>query len=417
MDSRSRIRTGSTLGPYRLQRRIERTAIADVWEATLEGPPKRTVTIKIVPPHAVTGAQALEKLKHKNVETVYQIGEQDGVHYVVLAGGDRLPLDHFMMSYPCGLKVLLEIFRQMLEGLAAAHEAGCLHRDLNPSSVIIDPGLTVKLVDFTYVERRALNPAREHARIGALNYLPPEMVVGKSASPQSDIYALGLVLHGLLTGETPFAGRSAEETLEKIRTTALALSPRLQPLLPESLKRLVARMTAKAPNQRYATAREALKDLEQVSLEGLPADLRQVPPVLVPIYNYTEIRKRSESQGFDGGELRFIVNLAARLHLDNEPHTAGQPLRIGEDVLQETFKRFQLAKSTLMNRGTHVLPRRKNRLHELWLPLVTVLALVAFLMYAGSKSPQVTQQPAGLSDADPREPASRENPSDQGNQE
>lgn len=409
MEVRLILKPGDTLGDYRMVRKIGQGGMGEVWEAW-DDKLGRQVALKVLAPDAIDKPEmldrfrgegrALARLKHQNVVTLYAIGEQQGTAYMALEFVDGLPLDHYLMSHPCGLHDTLKLFRQMLEGLAAAHEAGIIHRDLKPSNIVVDSDLKAKLVDFgiakVYSDHQTSHTEQDIV-IGTTNYLSPECAAGRMATPQSDIYAMGLVLYHMLTGETPFSGRNNLETIEKIRSSSLAFSPRLQPLLPEGVKQIVARMTAKAPSHRFATAREAIAELDRISLAELPADLREPCDHRLPVSNFSEVRKKCEAHGYDTAEMRFIINLAARLQQEVQEHIdddrtvrTGYPhmLRISDSTVQDAVRRYQAAKSTLSNRRIAVemprSPRPRSRQESsggLGI-LMSVLAIVATAYYA-----------------------------------
>src|ERR1044072_2573569 len=151
----------------------------------------------------------------------------------VIESEGGLPLHHFLMSYPCGLQRMLALFREMLEVLAADHAGGRIHGALKPADILVDPDAANMLMNFGSAPGPvpAADAASPRVTIGAVNYLAPEVVSGKPATERADVYSLGLIFFHMLTGETPFSGRTVEENMEKIRTAALAFPPRLQLLL------------------------------------------------------------------------------------------------------------------------------------------------------------------------------------------
>lgn len=375
MEGRAQLQPGQMLGSYRIVRKIGHGGMGEVYEAW-ESELHRRIAIKILRVESLSDPEmterfrgegrALARLKHENVVTLYTLGEFNGRIYMAMEYIDGVPLDHFLMSHACSLGDVLSLVRQLLEGLGAAHEAGIIHRDLKPANVVIDKAMRAKLVDFgiakVHSERSTGLETSREVIIGTVNYIAPEVGVGKPATIRSDIYSLGLVFFHMLSGMTPFIGRSNFETLEKIRTTALAFSPRLQNLIPQDVKRVVMKMTAKSPSMRYSSAQEALADLEKIDISKLPADLRQSTASGFPVVNYTEVRKRCETLGFDASELRFILAIASGIAVDQMDGGAEENMErtdkidmrplieITEKSLNEAVMRFQRARSTLVAR-------------------------------------------------------------------
>jgi serine/threonine protein kinase len=371
---RPQLQPGQTLGSYRIVRKVGQGGMGEVYEAW-DPDRHRRVAIKVLKtepwadgnPDLETierfrnEGRALARLRSENVVALFTVGEFHGRVFMAMEYVDGVPLDHFMMSHACALADLIELFRQMAQGLSAAHKSGILHRDLKPANVVIDRRMTAKLVDFgvAKIPDKFSLETSQGVVIGTVNYLSPEVAAGKPASQQSDIYSLGLVFFHMLTGVVPFVGRSNFETLEKIRTTYLVFGPRLQQLIPDGIKRIVDRMTHKAPNQRYSTAEEVLADLNQLSLAAVPVDLRESKASGFPIGNYTEVRKRCESLGFDSGEIRFVMAVAAGVEVETSRPLGEEStdkievrpvIEISEPSLSEGVRRYNKAKAVQANR-------------------------------------------------------------------
>ncbi|MBX3023085.1 MAG: serine/threonine protein kinase [Bdellovibrionales bacterium] len=392
MAIRSLIKPGDKIAGFTMLSKIgQGSPVGEVWEAW-ETKAQRKVALKFFSSPILSDSQALLSLSHPHVCAVYNCAQHEDTPYLVMEYIDGLPLDHFLMSHPCGLKDTLIFSLQLADGLAAAHAAGLVHRDLRPSNVIIDVHLSARLIDFGIAMRREEQHASdEMAMIGMTNYVAPEVASGRAATSASDIYSLGLVIYHMLTGEMPFQGRTPLETLEKIRTSSLAFSPRLQTLLPDSLKRLIAKMTAKVPGQRHADMQEVIADLKRVDLNEWPEDLRSTGRRRWPVSNFTEVRKMCEVEGFDVSEQRFIINLAARLQteasaaMELASSTEPRPLlRIRSATLQEAIRRYEEAKSWLAARRveeTPVVARSLSHSRKRVLSWPATL-VVAFLLFA-----------------------------------
>lgn len=355
---------------------------------------------------------ALAKLSHPHVVLLYGNGKHEGTDFLALEYIEGLPLDHFLMSHPCGLTDTLTLLTQMASGLAAAHQAGIIHRDLKPGNIMIDTRLNAKLVDFGLAQENTGTRSSADYLIGSVNYIAPEVAAGRAPTHKSDIYALGLVLYYMLTGEVPFMGRSHEDTLEKIRSSSLAFSPRLQALLPEKLKHIVSKMTAKAPGARYDRTVDVLADLGVVDLSRWPADLREPADIRIPLANFSDLRKKCEAEGYDTSEQRFILNLAARMQLGSKatlPEDATvatrrvRLLKIQDRTLQDAIRRFQAAKSVLTGKRIELAPpeiltmphTRKRQISKssaaVFLILSAVVAAAFFIILSGNHDREPAQ--------------------------
>ncbi len=207
--------------------------------------------------------QLSSKVTHRNVLRVYDLGESDGIKFqtMQLVSGDdlsaplkkgRLPNDR-----------LVKIFRQICEGLNAAHEQGVIHRDLKPQNVMLGQGDVVYLTDFGLaksLEQSGLT--QTGAVIGTPFYMSPEQVKGQETDQRSDIYSLGIILYQMATGTLPFKGSTPYEVMiqrvQRPPRPARELNPELSPFL----SRILERCLQIDPSLRYQTVAEILSDLE-----------------------------------------------------------------------------------------------------------------------------------------------------------
>jgi serine/threonine-protein kinase len=195
-------------------------------------------------------------LVHPNIAQVYDYGVDGGAHFIVMeyvAGTDlaRLLRDHGRIAPAAAV----DIAEQVCAALAAAHHAGVVHRDIKPSNVIVSPDGRVKVTDFGIARSHGEATLTQAGTVmGTAAYIPPEQAQGRSATPASDLYSLGILLYQMLTGELPFSGDTP---------IAIALRHLDEPVpppsakvrgLPASLDEVVFRATAKAPEDRYPSA-------------------------------------------------------------------------------------------------------------------------------------------------------------------
>ncbi len=211
-------------------------------------------------------AKAAAKLQHRNIVTVFELGEDRGVPFIAMEMLPGVDLEALVRS---GEEMLLaekvEIVIQVCRGLAFAHEHGIVHRDVKPSNIrLLDDG-TVKIMDFGIAKLGGTQLTRAGMMVGTVHYMSPEQVRGRPLDGRSDVFSLGVILYELLAGRRPFKGEGATDVLFKIVNHDPApLDPEplggVSPLLQE----VVNRALAKDPEERYPTAAALAEDLAQV---------------------------------------------------------------------------------------------------------------------------------------------------------
>lgn len=391
-EKNSLLSVGETLGSYKIVRHIGKGGMGEVYQAW-EDELQRNVAIKILTPEALRDSElverfkgegrALARIKHPNVVGLYQFGEKDNCPYIVMEYVDGTPLGHMIRRHPLGVPEIIQISKEILSGLAVAHEAGVIHRDVKPENVIVDRELRVKLIDFgiakVHFDQKSVTTSMD-ILIGTLNYIAPEIILGKMASRQSDLYSVGLSMLYMLQGSIPFDGRNNLETMEKIRTVEVKFAKSLDIILPDALKKVVLKLTAKNPAARYADAREAIKDLDAISLNNLPRELRTSPEPYLEIVNRKEAEEYCTLHGFDAADARMIINLAAGLVREEQTLATEQPKhRLEKEILEEAASKYRTLKSRMITRRMQRQTPRKSEMPG-W--LLTVIGTAAFFATA-----------------------------------
>jgi len=228
-------------------------------------------------------ARLASAIEHPNVCAIYEVGESDDEAYIAMQFVPGLPLDQLIERGPATLQLVLSVGIQIADGLQAAHALGIFHRDLKPQNVMLTDGGLVKILDFGLARRLAPEDARFDpgkptlakdrpvastytARGGTIRYMAPEQFVTGHSSVQSDVWALGVILHELACGRHPFARPDAED-FQAIRAIQFLDPPELNEIVPEispELKSVIAACLEKNPGARMASAaevREALKTI------------------------------------------------------------------------------------------------------------------------------------------------------------
>lgn len=265
---------GRRVSHYQLNERIGHGASGEVYTAedlTLG----RTVAIKIIKgPHQdpritkerfLREAQAVSKIDHPNVVTVFEVFQEGTTNYLVMQYVKGGSLREIMGQGPLSAERALRIASDIAAGLEAAHAIGVIHRDVKPENVIVETSGRAKVVDFgvaRLVDRSTLT--RKGRIVGTLPYMAPEQVKGHPVDARTDVYALGAVLYEMLAGRRPHESREeAALFYQIINVDPEPLGGRVSGL-PGGVDAIVAKALAKDPAKRYASAAELRHDIEIV---------------------------------------------------------------------------------------------------------------------------------------------------------
>jgi len=264
---------GQPLGKCKILKFLGQGRTSAVYRATYV-PLKRTVAVKVLQPEMTKfpavvrvfqqEGRAVAALDHENVMKIYDVGEDQGRHYLVLellhgetvmkkierAEGGRLPVE-----------TALDYARQAAAGLAAAQMKNLVHRDIKPQNLVVEPDGVLKIVDFGLAAEA--EGAFAGGRLGTPHYMSPEVCKGELATPASDVYALGITLFHMLTGQPPFAGRkTTEEIVEGHLKGERLLPEKVRPDIPRPVAELVRQMTRQDAAGR-PTAAEVVQIISQ----------------------------------------------------------------------------------------------------------------------------------------------------------
>ncbi len=208
-------------------------------------------------------ALAATELVHPNVVTVYDVGEEDGMQYLVMEYVRGNDLKKYIANhFPISNERVVEIMKQVLSAISLAHAHQIIHRDLKPQNILVNEEGTVKITDFGIaIALSETSITQTNTLLGSVHYLSPEQARGSMATRQSDIYAMGIILYELLTGRVPFEGESAVSIALKHFQTEMPSVRDANPGIPQALENVVLHATAKETSDRYMTANEMLADI------------------------------------------------------------------------------------------------------------------------------------------------------------
>lgn len=208
-------------------------------------------------------ASAAAAINHKNIVSIYDVGDEDDLYYIVMeyVKGQTLK-DLIRVRGALHYIEALDIMKQVVSAVSTAHSMGIVHRDLKPQNILITDSGIVKITDFGIASIQSLSQVTQTNTImGSLHYLAPEIAKGEKATPQSDIYALGIVFYELLRGEVPFNGESPVNIALKHMRDEIPSVREFNPSIPQSVENIIIKATAKNPNDRFVSALDMLNEL------------------------------------------------------------------------------------------------------------------------------------------------------------
>lgn len=259
-------------GRYEVVSHIGQGGMADVFLA-VDKILNRQVAIKILRADLSTDAvsilrfereaQAAAALAHPNIVEIYDVGDYNGHHYIVMEYVPGKTLKQVIRSRgPLVNEEAIDIMRQLCSAVAEAHSRGIIHRDIKPQNVIVKADGSITILDFGIATAKgSIQLTQANNVMGSVHYLAPELAKGEPASPQSDIYALGIVLYEMLAGDVPFrADQAVQIALKHIREPMPSVRA-VNSSVPQSIENIITRATAKDPAMRYRSADQMLADV------------------------------------------------------------------------------------------------------------------------------------------------------------
>jgi serine/threonine protein kinase/WD40 repeat protein len=292
---------GTRLGPYELVAPVGAGGMGEVYRAK-DTRLDRTVAVKVLPAHLSASAESrqrfereaktISKLSHPHICALYDVGNQDGVEFLVMEYLEGETLSERLLKGPLVFDQVQRYGVEIADALDKAHRQGIVHRDLKPGNVMITKS-GVKLLDFGLA--KAIAPAgrtsgasltalptqagtdltAEGTILGTFQYMAPEQLEGKEADARTDIFAFGAVLYEMATGRKAFSGKSQASLISSIMGTEPPPVSTVAPMTPPAFDRVVRTCLAKDPEDRWQTAHDVMLELKWVaeggSAAGLPA--------------------------------------------------------------------------------------------------------------------------------------------------
>jgi len=289
--------SGTRLGPYEILAPIGAGGMGEVYRAR-DTRLDRTVAIKILPSHLSENpilrqrfereAKAISSLNHPYICMLHDIGNQDGIQFLVMECIEGETVAKRLEKGPLPLEQSLKYGMQIADALDKAHRSGVVHRDLKPGNIMLT-GSGAKLLDFglakaapplaagetlTAAATRTTPVTQQGTIVGTFQYMSPEQIEGKEVDARSDIFSFGSVLYELVTGRQAFPGKSQLSVASAILEKDPEPISTMQPLTPPALDRTIRVCLAKDPEERWQTARDLLLELRWIASGGSQTGLR-----------------------------------------------------------------------------------------------------------------------------------------------
>ncbi|HTN77592.1 MAG TPA: protein kinase [Pirellulaceae bacterium] len=274
--------SGRKLGDYQILRRIGRGGMAEVYLAE-QGSLQRQVAFKVLRPSLAgedsyvrrfrNEALAAAKLSHANIVQIYEVGCCEGVHFIAqeyIKGQNLKQL--LTRQSSINSRLAISIMRQVAAALHRAGQLGVIHRDIKPENIMLSPTGEVKVADFGLARvlqnGEAMNLTQVGITMGTPLYMSPEQVEGKPVDQRSDLYSFGVTCYHMLAGKPPFEGETPLSIAVQHLKTAPEKLEELRPDMPAGLCRMVHKLMAKKPENRYASAADLLREMRTLQLPG-----------------------------------------------------------------------------------------------------------------------------------------------------
>jgi serine/threonine protein kinase/Flp pilus assembly protein TadD len=300
---------GNRVGPYLVGQRVGAGGMGEVYKAR-DARLNRTVAIKVLPAHLAHDSQARDRfeqearaiagLNHPHICTLYDIGNQDGVDFLVMEY-----LDGDTLSGPMPAEEALRLATQIAGAVADAHRHGILHRDLKPGNVMLTTA-GAKVLDFGLAKSMNTEPGVTSTNVGTVvgtvAYMSPEQAAGKPLDARSDIFSFGAVLYEMLSGTRAFGGTTTAEVLSAV------LRDDPPPLRPSTiLSPIVQKCLAKQPGQRYQT----MDDVQTALAQTFMTPVKEAPSIAV--LPFASLSADAENEFFSDGISEEIINALGQI--------------------------------------------------------------------------------------------------------
>ena len=279
-------------------------------------------------------AKAAAALNHPNIVHLYSVEEADGLIFMTMELVHGRSLRELLRSgIPLPLSQMLAFASQIAEGLACAHAAGVLHRDLKPGNVMITDDDRVKILDFGVAKffnpvsmwdpdaatttRKGATTTRDVSSggltVGTVGYMSPEQALGKTLDARTDLFALGVMLFEMATGQAPFVGDTPAAIFDHLLNRQPVSPVTLNPELPARLAAIIDKVLEKDPERRYRSANEFLDDLRRTDTSNARSPAHSVAPASIVVLPFVDMSPDQDQEYFCHGVTEEIITSLARV--------------------------------------------------------------------------------------------------------
>jgi serine/threonine-protein kinase len=319
---------GKTLSHYRVLKKLGEGGMGEVYLAE-DTKLKRRVALKFLPTQYASDeefktrfkreAQAAAALNHPNVITIHEVAEHESRPYIAMEYVQGESLKDLSVGKDLSISRIIDIGIQICEGLAKAHPAGIVHRDIKPQNILIDKDGRVRILDFGLAKlKRDAMLTQIGTTVGTVAYMSPEQARGEEVDHRTDIWALGVILYEMLTGQMPFKGEHDQAVIYSILNTYPQPISALRPEMPYELEQVVNNSLTKDREERYQQIGDTLTDLRSVKdafQSGVTRSLRveTEPSPSIAVLPFTNLSADKEQEYFCDGMAEEIINALTHL--------------------------------------------------------------------------------------------------------
>ena len=216
-------------------------------------------------------AKSAGRLNHPNIVTIYDVGKTDTAAYMAMEFLEGQLLREILDAHTAlSIDKIVDIAAQVAEGLAYAHENNVVHRDIKPANIMLVRDGVAKIMDFGIAQMPTGSRTLAGTVMGSPKYMAPEQIIGKPVDGRADIFALGVMLYEMLTGESPFDGDNINTIMYRILNVTPVPPKSLAPRIPDAFNYIITKALAKEPEERYQNAMELANDLRNYSHLAIP---------------------------------------------------------------------------------------------------------------------------------------------------
>jgi len=315
-----------TIGKYEVEKVLGRGGMGTVYQAR-DPVIRRTVALKTMTPEIaetpelkarfLREAQAAGGLRHQNIVTVYDLGEDRGQPYIAMEFIEGQDLEKIIQArQPLSVEWKIDVLRQVCEGLAYAHRAGIVHRDVKPANIRVTSEGEVKIMDFGIAHLQSSKMTKSGLVLGTVHYMAPEQVEGQKIDHRADIFSVGAIAYELLAYRRPFDGDSLTQVMFHIMRAEPDFTALPRTDYSPGLEAIVARALAKPLAERYQSLEEMRDDLERL--------VRETAARLLAAQKDTAELVAGIEQARAAGQLQKALTMCRRVLQIDPEHAAGQ---------------------------------------------------------------------------------------------